>query len=85
MNNFFTLFILPMFYVSGIFFPTDQLPDLVQRLAWILPLTPAASLTRGLVTGDLSAAMILWTGQMVLYSTIAYLTASYFLRRRLIK
>lgn len=85
MNNFFTLFTLPMFYVSGIFFPMDQLPDLVQRFAWFLPLTPAASLTRGLVTGDLSATMILWVGQMVLYSTIAYLTASYLLRRRLIK
>jgi lipooligosaccharide transport system permease protein len=84
-SNFFTLFILPMFYVSGIFFPTDQLPELVQKVAWFLPLTPAASLIRGLVTGDLSPMMVLWAGQMILYSTVACLTASYFLRRRLIK
>jgi len=85
MNNFFTLFILPMFYLSGIFFPTDQLPDLAQKVAWFLPLTPAASLIRGLVTGDLSLMMIAWAAQMILYSTVAYLTASHFLRKRLIK
>ena len=33
MNNFFTLFILPMFYVSGVFFPLDRLPEAVQTLS----------------------------------------------------
>jgi hypothetical protein len=29
--------------------------------------------------------MIAWAAQMILYSTVAYLTASHFLRKRLIK
>ena len=52
MNNFFTLFILPMFYVSGVFFPLERLPDAVQTASWALPLTPGAALVRGLVTGE---------------------------------
>ena len=54
MNNFFTLFLLPMFYLSGTFFPLERLPDVVRQIAWILPLTPAAALTRGLMTGELT-------------------------------
>ena len=47
MNNFFTVFIIPMFYVSGVFFPLDYVPHTVKMLSWALPLTPAAALTRG--------------------------------------
>ena len=48
MNNFFTVFIIPMFYASGVFFPLDHVPHTVKMLSWALPLTPAATLTRGL-------------------------------------
>lgn len=85
MNNFFTLFLLPMFYVSGTFFPLDRLPDLVQRAAWILPLTPAASLTRGLAFGELTPWMLLWTAQLIAYGAIAYFIAARLMRRRLVK
>ena len=27
MNNFFTLFLMPMFYLSGTFFPLERLPS----------------------------------------------------------
>ena len=85
MNNFFTLFVLPMFYVSGIFFPIDHLPEVVGRLTVLLPLTPAASLMRELFNGELTPIMFVWVGQMLLYSAIAYWTASHLIRRRLIK
>ena len=85
MNNFLTLFILPMFYVSGTFFPLDNLPDLVQRAAWALPLTPAAALVRGLVTEDLSLWMLAWTAELVAYTVIPLFLASHFMRKRLIK
>ena len=84
-NNFFTLFILPMFWASGVFFPLDRLPDIVQKLAWILPLTPAAAMVRGLVSGDLSWWMLAWTAEVAAYFIAALLLASWFMRRRLIK
>ena len=85
MNNFFTLFILPMFYVSGVFFPLDRLPKGVQILSWALPLTPAASLVRGLVTGDTTWLMFLWALELIAVATVALWLASWFMRRRLIK
>ena len=60
MNNFFTVFIIPMFYVSGVFSPLDHVPHTVKMLFWALPLTIAAALTRGLVSGDLTWSMVLW-------------------------
>ena len=85
MNNFFTLFILPMFWVSGIFFPLDRLPDTVRTASWALPLTPAASLVRGLVTGDTSWIMVLWALEMLAFTLVGLGLASFFMRRRLIK
>ena len=85
MNNFFTLFILPMFYVSGVFFPLERLPQAVQTLSWALPLTPAASLVRGLVTGDTTWFMVLWALELIAVAAVALRLASWFMSRRLIK
>ena len=85
MNNFFTLFVLPMFWVSGVFFPMERLPDGLQAAAWALPLTPSAALVRGLVTGDLSWSMLLWLLEMIAFTLVALWLASIFMRRRLIK
>ena len=49
---YFTLFITPMSFLSGVFFPLHQLPPLMQTAAWMLPLAHAASLARGLTLGD---------------------------------
>ena len=85
MNNFFTLFILPMFWISGVFFPLERLPEWAQTIAWVLPLTPSAALVRGLVTGDLSWTMLAWVLELMAYTVVALFLASYFMRRRLIK
>ena len=85
MNNFFTIFILPMFYVSGIFFPLDGFPQGVRILSWALPLTPAAALIRGLVTGNASWMMALWTLELVAFAAVALWLASVLMKRRLIR
>lgn len=85
MNNFFTLFVTPMFFAAGVFFPLDRLPEGVATFAWVLPLTPAVALSRGLVTGDLSWTMLLWTLELMAYAAVGLLVASSFMRRRLIK
>jgi lipooligosaccharide transport system permease protein len=85
MNNFYTLFVLPMFYVSGVFFPLDRLPNGVQIFSWALPLTPATSLLRGLVTGDTTWFMVLWALELIAVAAVAIWLASMLMTRRLIK
>ena len=43
---YFTLFLTPMMFLSGIFFPLDQLPPLVRAVSEWLPLTNAVDLVR---------------------------------------
>lgn len=45
--------IVPMFLFSGTFFPVDQLPLILQPVAYATPLWHGVSLTRGLSLGDL--------------------------------
>ena len=84
LNNFFTLFVTPLFFLSGVFFPLDSLPEGVRMAAWVLPLTPSVALIRGLVTGDLSWWMALWALQLLVVTLGALRLASFFMRRRLI-
>jgi lipooligosaccharide transport system permease protein len=45
---YFTLFLTPMMFLSGIFFPRDQLPPVVRAIADWLPLSAAVDLVRPL-------------------------------------
>ena len=85
MNNFFTLFILPMFWVSGVFFPLERLPEAVRTASWALPLTPSAALIRGLVAGELSWTMLAWALELLAFTVVFLRLAAFFMRRRLIK
>lgn len=85
MNNFFTLFLTPMFLFSGVFFPLDRLPEGVQVLVCVLPLTPAVALVRGLVTGEISWLIGVWVLQLLGFSFVAFWVAARLMRRRLMK
>ncbi|WP_232081364.1 MULTISPECIES: ABC transporter permease [unclassified Variovorax] len=45
---YFTLFMTPMMFLSGVFFPLEQLPEMVRRVAGWLPLANAVALVRPL-------------------------------------
>ena len=83
-NYYFTLFITPMFFFSGVFFPLSSFPGIVQNLSWIAPLTPVVHLTRALVNGEfhpyLLWALLLIVGLTVIFFSISLVT----MRRRLI-
>ncbi len=51
--------IVPMFLFSGTFFPVDQLPVILQPVAYATPLWHGVSLTRGLSLGDLDPVLAL--------------------------
>ncbi len=83
-NYYFTLFVTPMFFFSGVFFPLSSFPDIVQTLSWIAPLTPMVHLTRALTSGEfhlgLLGALALIIGLAALFFYISLVT----MRRRLI-
>ena len=45
------LLIFPMFLFCGVFYPIESLPDLLQKVAWLFPLTSVNSLVRSLTLG----------------------------------
>lgn len=84
-SYYFTLFITPMFLFSGIFFPVDNMPLFVQRLAWLTPLYHSVQLCRGLITGRLDP--FYWANLLVLllFCTLLFYPPLVLMRRRLIK
>ena len=85
LTNFFTLFISPMSFFCGVFFPLDRLPAAAQVGAWALPLTPGVALIRGFSAGDLSWMMLAWVLELVVFSVVGLTMASILMRRRLVK
>jgi lipooligosaccharide transport system permease protein len=84
-NYFFTLFITPMFFFSGVFFPLDAFSPTVQKLCWISPLTPVANLSRALVSGHPGDGA--WWGLAIIIGLTAvfFPLALFMMRRRLLK
>jgi ABC-2 type transport system permease protein len=73
------LFIFPQMFLSGIFFPIDSLPELVQPLAAVLPLSFVANALREISTNGLSLLEIL----PELAGIVVWLVISFVLATRL--
>jgi lipooligosaccharide transport system permease protein len=79
---YFTLFVTPMLLVSGVFFPARQLPELVQWLAELLPLTHAVELARPLLLGELPANVGGHLLALLGLTVVAFYFATALMRRR---
>ena len=84
-NYYFTLFITPMFLLSGVFFPLTSFPKILQTLSWVAPLTPAVHLTRGLFHGEFQASLLLALVIMVVFAAAFFAISLVTMRRRLTK
>ncbi len=82
-NHLFTLFITPMFFFSGVFFPLSQFPEIVQNLSWIAPLTPVVVLMRGLFLGEFGVLHLVAVLYIVAVSAVFFALALVMMRRRL--
>jgi lipooligosaccharide transport system permease protein len=84
-NYYFTLFITPMFFLSGVFFPISAFPDVMQGLTWIAPLTPVADLTRAMVSGQPGEGT--WWGLAIImgYTAVFFPLALIMRKRRLLR
>jgi lipooligosaccharide transport system permease protein len=84
LNNVFTLLAVPMYFLSGIFFPVSGLPNWVEPIVWMLPLTPAAHLMRGLILGDLDITHLWALLALVAMAVVFGIIATHLMRRRLV-
>ncbi len=79
---YFTLFLTPMMFLSGVFFPRDQLPDLVREVSAWLPLTQAIALVRPLFMDQWPAQPLLHLGVLALYAVVAWRIALHLTQKR---
>ena len=71
-SYFFTLGITPMFLVSGIFFPFNQLPGWVEVAAWITPLYHLVEITRGMATGPDGVQILIHSAWLAALSAVLF-------------
>jgi len=84
-SYYFTLFLTPMTFLSGVFFPVDQLPGWLQVVSHALPLTAAVELARPLILGHWPETIWAPAGLLCLYTVAGYYTAVVLTRRRFLR
>ncbi|GIZ53408.1 ABC transporter permease [Noviherbaspirillum aridicola] len=82
---YFTLVVTPMIFVSGVYYPTAQLPGWLQRISEMLPLTAAVDLIRPLLLGQWPEAPLTRIAVLLAYLAAGFYVASVVTRRRLLK
>ncbi len=82
-NYFFTLFITPMFFFSGVFFPLSSFPEIVQTISWIAPLTPVVHLTRALFWGEFHLNLLLALALIIVLTFFFFSISLVTMKRRL--
>lgn len=77
--------ITPLFLLGGVFFPIQQLPQLIQAIAWLTPLTHAVKLARSLAIGGVNGSAAIDLAVLLAYATLGIIAASMTLQRRLVR
>ena len=79
---YFTLFLTPMMFLSGVFFPREQLPALVYAVSELLPLTHGVALVRPLFLNQWPADAALHLAVLAGYAVVAFWIALALTRKR---
>lgn len=82
---YFTLVLTPMVFLSGVYYPTTQLPIWLQGFAKILPLGAAVNLVRPLILGQWPQAAMQNIAVLAIYCVGGFYIATVLTRRRLLK
>lgn len=85
LNYFFAVFITPMFWLGGVFFPIERLPGWAQDAAWFIPATHVVDVYRGLTSGNMEWSHLGDVAWMVVVAAMFYTLALFSMRRRLVK
>lgn len=79
---YFTLFLTPMMFLSGVFFPREQLPTVVKHISDWLPLTNAVELVRPLFMDQWPEKPWLHASVLLVYTVVGFWTALALTRKR---
>jgi lipooligosaccharide transport system permease protein len=79
---YFTLFLTPMMFLSGVFFPRDQLPMAVRHVSDWLPLTNAVELVRPLFMDQWPTHPVRGLVVLALYAVVSFWVALALTRKR---
>ena len=79
---YFTLVITPMLLISGVFFPTEKMPIIIQQVSEFLPLKNAIDIVRFIVF-DQSSNLFKNFFILILISLVCYILTIKILRKRL--
>ena len=79
---YFTLFLTPMMFLSGVFFPLTQLPPWIAAIAEALPLANAVALVRPLFMDQWPTQWLLHVGVLLAYAVGAFWLALALTRKR---
>jgi len=82
---YFTLVLTPMIFVSGVYYPTAQLPDWLRDAAPFLPLGAAVELVRPLILGAWPERPLDNIAVLAAYCAAGFYVATVLTRRRLLK
>ena len=77
----FTVVATPLYFFSGSFFPIAVLPDALEPVAWLMPLTPGVHIAQGFAWGQLEITH-LWSALYMVGLTAVILPISIFLLKR---
>lgn len=83
-NFYFTGFISPMFFFSGVVFPIKNLPDFIRPVAELVPLTHSVRLVRGVCENKYEPIMLLDLIYIVVFIFLIGFFAIYRLRKRMV-
>jgi lipooligosaccharide transport system permease protein len=79
---YFTLFLTPMMFLSGVFFPRDNLPAALKTVSDWLPLTQAVELVRPLFQGRWPTQALLHMVVLAVYTLVAWQIALALTKKR---
>jgi lipooligosaccharide transport system permease protein len=85
LSNYFTVVVMPLVFLSGVYFPLAQLPDWLRVIAQWLPMTAAVDLVRPLALGRWPANGVRDVVLLAAWGTVCYFIALVLTRRRLLK
>ncbi|KPK47031.1 MAG: hypothetical protein AMJ77_04375 [Dehalococcoidia bacterium SM23_28_2] len=85
LNYFFALFVTPQFWLGGVFFPLERLPEELQVASWFVPATHVVDIYRGLVEGNLNLGHLGDLAWIAVVGAVFYYLALVSMQRRLIQ
>jgi lipooligosaccharide transport system permease protein len=85
LSNYFVVVVTPMVFLSGVFFPLEQLPGWLAAVARWLPLAAMVDGVRPLVLGRAPDRIVLDLALLVVYGVACYYAALVLTRARLMK